>query len=155
MKENQEIIGRNEIKAKRKGKRKMTGWIIFLIIVAGLGIGGSFGWSKLSREHAEAMSLPLNRVDFSRLKDGSYIGRYEGGMYKWRESEVRVTVSSGKVSGIEFLKKKEIRPPEFTDVLFCRVIEKQTLQVDAISGATLISKAYLQSVENALLDAQK
>jgi uncharacterized protein with FMN-binding domain len=94
-------------------------------------------------------------VDFGRLNDGTYIGVYEGGMYKWRENEVRVTVSSGKVSSIVVLRHKENRKPEFTDELFRRVIEAQSLQVDAISGATLTSKAYLKGVENALLQAQK
>jgi uncharacterized protein with FMN-binding domain len=39
--------------------------------------------------------------------------------------------------------------------LFDRVIEAQSLQVDAISGATLTSKAYLKAVENALEQAEK
>jgi uncharacterized protein with FMN-binding domain len=75
-------------------------------------------------------------------------------MYKWRESEVRVTVSSGKVTTIELVKNKEKQPPQFTDKLFNRVREAQSLHVDAISGATLTSKAYLQAVENALVGAQ-
>jgi uncharacterized protein with FMN-binding domain len=40
------------------------------------------------------------------------------------------------------------------EALYDRVIEAQSLQVDTISGATLTSKAYLQCVENALLQAQ-
>lgn len=32
-------------------------------------------------------------------------------------------------------------------------IEAQSLQVDTVSGATLTSKAYLKSVENALMQA--
>jgi uncharacterized protein with FMN-binding domain len=39
-------------------------------------------------------------------------------------------------------------------MLYERVIQSQSLQVDTISGATLTSKAYLQCVENALLQAQ-
>lgn len=140
----------SDIKMKRKGKGKMTGWIIVVIIVAIFGIGGSIGWSFLSREHNEAKNLPLNKVDFSKLNDGTYIGAYEGGMYKWRENEVEVTVSAGKVTKIEVIKHKENQTPEFTNKLFERVIEAQSLQVDAISGATLTSKAYLQGIENAL-----
>lgn len=145
----------SKIKTKRKEKSKMLGWIIALIVVAVLGIGGAIGWSYLSKEHNEAKNLPLNAVNFSKLNDGTYIGSYDGGMYKWRESEVQVTVSSGKVTNIQILKNKENRPPEFTNELFNRVIEAQSLKVDAISSATLTSKAYLQSVENALVNAQK
>jgi uncharacterized protein with FMN-binding domain len=132
----------------------MLKWIIVLVVASCLVIGGAIAWPYVSREHVEAMSLPLNRVDFSKLKDGTYRGTYEGGMYKWRESEVRVTVSSGKVTTIELVKNKEKQPPQFTDKLFNRVREAQSLHVDAISGATLTSKAYLQAVENALVGAQ-
>lgn len=132
----------------------MIGWIIALGIIVFLGIGGAVGWSKLSKEHNEAKNLPLDRVDFEKLKDGTYSGVYKGGMYKWRENEVRVIVESGKVIKIELLKNKENTPPEFTKMLFDSVIEAQSLQVDTISGATLTSKAYLQGVENALKQAE-
>jgi uncharacterized protein with FMN-binding domain len=140
---------------KRKGRGKMLGWIIALVIIGFLGIGGIVGWSYLSKEHNEAKNLPLNGVNFSRLNDGTYVGEYKGGMYKWRENEVRVKVTSGKITNIELLKNKEKQPFEFTNKLFERVIEAQSLQVDTISGATLTSKAYLQGVENALKQAQE
>lgn len=144
------------VKMKRKGKRKMTGWIILLVIIAILGAGGGIGWSYLSKEHNEARSLPLNAVDFSRLKDGTYTGAYEGGMYKWRANKAEVTVTSGKVSDIRLLSPingdKELDKKE---ALYDRVVDAQSLHVDAVSGATLDSKAYLQAVENALKQAQK
>ncbi len=131
----------------------MMGWIIAFIVVAGLGIAGGIGWSKLSKEHDEARSLPLDGVDFSKLKDGTYHGVYEGGMYKWRANACDVTVTDGKVTDIK-LADSEDPGGENTDyaMLYERVIEAQSLQVDTISGATLTSKAYLQAVENALLN---
>ncbi|GJM78519.1 hypothetical protein HMSSN139_10150 [Paenibacillus sp. HMSSN-139] len=89
------------------------------------------------------------------MKDGTYVGEYEGGKYKWRANQVRVIVSSGKVTDIQLLMHKENRSPDFTGKLYGRVIESQSLQVDTISGATITSKAYLKSVENALNEAQK
>ncbi len=132
----------------------MNGWIIALIIVTLLGGAGAFGWFKLENEHKEARNLPLNRVDFSKLKDGVYTGEYEGGMYKWRANTVNVTVTGGKVSKIDLVKSLEDRGEGWNKTLYDRVIASQTLQVDTISGATLTSKAYLQGVENALLKAQ-
>ena len=140
---------------KRKGKRKMTGWIITGIIVIIVVIAGGIGWSKVSKEHQQMRNLPLNKVDFSNLKDGTYKGFFEGGMYKWRENEIQVTVENGQVTGIQVLKHKENRPKVFTDKLFNRVIQSQSLQVDVVTGATMTSKAYLQGVENALKKAQK
>lgn len=132
----------------------MTGWIIAIVIVAGVGLAGASGIAKLQKEHKEAKNLPLNSINFNRLKDGTYIGEYEGGMYQWRTNRIQVIVTGGKVSDIKVLEHKENQSAEFLDKLFGRVINSQSLQVDAISGATLTSKAYLQGVENALKQAQ-
>ncbi len=139
---------------KQGRKRRKMGWIIALIIVAVLGAGGLIGWQYIAREHKEAMSLPLNAVDFSKLADGVYTGEYEGGMYKWRTNKAEVTVSGGKVTGITLLSSKFGEDPsQYVDPLYTQVIGKQTLQVDAVSGSTLTSKAALQAVENALVQA--
>jgi uncharacterized protein with FMN-binding domain len=134
----------------------MIGWIIALVVIIGLGLAGWIGWSALMKEHREAKSLPLNAVDFSKLKDGTYHGTYEGGMYKWRANECDVKVSSGKVADIQMTASKDPGAKNTnTQMLYDRVIKAQSLQVDAISGATYTSKAYLQAVENALIPAQK
>jgi uncharacterized protein with FMN-binding domain len=138
-----------------KGEKKMYGWVIVLFVVAVLGVAGGIGWSRLSKEHREARSLPLNALDFSKLNDGTYHGAYEGGMYKWRANECQVTVSSGKVTAIQLVQSKDPGGKNMQHkALYDRVIQAQSLQVDTISGATLTSKAYLQAVENALVQAQ-
>lgn len=134
----------------------MVGWIIAFVVVVGLAIAGVIGWSKLQKEHQEARSLSLNRVNFSKLKDGTYHGAYEGGMYQWRVNECDVTVKNGKVTDIQLTGSndpggKNTQHKELYD----RVIKAQSLQVDTITQATLTSKAYLQAIENALVQAQK
>ena len=136
---------------RKKEKGRMGGFIFFMVIVVILGTGGFVGYSFLAKEHQEARSLPLDKVDFANLNDGTYVGDYSGGMYRWRENSVEVVVSSGEVVKIDLLKNKENRPAEFTNELFDRVIVAQSLHIDTISGATLTSKAYLQGVENALV----
>jgi uncharacterized protein with FMN-binding domain len=107
------------------------------------------------KEHQEARSLPLNRVDFRRLNNGKYHGAYAGGMYKWRKNECDVTVSSGRVTDIQLVTSQDPGGKNTQhQVLYDRVIQAQSLQVDTISSSTLTSKAYLQAVENALLQAQ-
>jgi uncharacterized protein with FMN-binding domain len=134
----------------------MNGWLIALTIVVVLSAAGGYGWSRLSKEHREARSLPLNAVDFSELNDGTYHGVYEGGMYKWRANECVVTVTKGKVTSIQLAGTKDPGGGK-TDykMLYDRVIKAQSLQVDTISSATLTSKAYLQAIENALIPAQR
>jgi uncharacterized protein with FMN-binding domain len=137
-----------------KRKRKMIGWIIALCIVVVLGISGAYGWSKIMKEHKEARSLPLDAVDFENLNDGTYQGYYAGGMYQWRENSCEVIVNNGKVSDIKMTASKDPGAENTSaPMLYDRVIAEQSLQVDTISGATLTSKAYLQAVENALVQA--
>jgi uncharacterized protein with FMN-binding domain len=137
-------------------KQRKMGWIIALIVVAVLGIGGVIGWQYIAKEHKEAISLPLDAVDFSNLADGVYTGVYEGGMYHWRTNTVEVTVSGGDVKSITLMDSKFGKEAaKLTDPLYVQVIDDQTLQVDAVSGSTLTSKAALQAVENALKQAMK
>ncbi|MDD3113906.1 MAG: FMN-binding protein [Candidatus Izemoplasmatales bacterium] len=132
----------------------MIGWIIAGVVLVVLVIFGYMGWSKVSREHAEARSLPLNSVDFNNLDDGTYTGHYEGGMYKWRANTVQVTIRDGKVVEIVLVDTIDPAKDNFNaQELYHRVIDSQSLQVDCISGATLTSKAYLQAIENALIEA--
>jgi uncharacterized protein with FMN-binding domain len=141
-----------EDKMKRKGKRKMLIAVFTLVVI--VVAGGGAGLLFTAGERREAKNLPIGSVDFNQLHDGTYLGAYEGGMYKWRANKVQVTVSSSKVTDINLLEQTEKKPSEFTDKLFGRVIQSQTLQVDTISGATLTSKAYLKAIENALHEAQ-
>jgi uncharacterized protein with FMN-binding domain len=140
---------------KKRGALKGCG-ILVLILVAMVAIGGAIGWSFLAKEHREARSLPLNAVDFDKLKnDGVYHGVYEGGMYGWRANECDVTVKNGRVTAIQLAGSQDPSTANTDyEMLYDRVIAAQSLQVDAVSGATLTSKAYLQCAENALVPAQ-
>lgn len=111
--------------------------------------------SKLGEEHEEARSLEIMNIDFTTLKDGEYTGYYEGGMYLWRENECKVKVNVQEVVNIGLLSSKAEYTREFLDTLYQRVIDKQSLQIDAISGSTLDSKACLKAVENALIKAMQ
>ena len=133
----------------------MTCLWIALVVVGALGVAGGVGWSRLMKEHKEARSLPLNAVDFSKLKDGTYHGAYAGGMYKWRANECDVTVTNGQVTAIQLVGSKDPGSKNAQhETLYDRVIKAQSLQVDTITSATLTSKAWLQAVENALIPAQ-
>jgi uncharacterized protein with FMN-binding domain len=139
-------------KKKKKGKGCLVATLIILVV---LGISWGVGWSFLTKEHREAASLPLNAVNFDRLHDGTYHGAYAGGMYKWRANECDVTVTNGRVTAIQLDTSNDPAAKNMdAEMLYERVIAEQSLQVDTISGATLTSKAYLQAVENALVQAQ-
>jgi len=145
-------------KGKPKRRRRVIGCAIgLLVFLVLLTIAGAIACTMLSREHREAAALPLDAVDFDKLKnDGVYHGAYEGGMYGWRANECDVTVLNGRVTAIRLATSKDPgRENAQPEMLYDRVIEAQSLQVDTISGATLTSKGWLQCVENALLQAQR
>ncbi|NLE36329.1 MAG: FMN-binding protein [Bacteroidales bacterium] len=138
-------------------KAKMTPFHVIIMIIA---VQMTYGCQKINSEHDEAMSLEIKDIDFTSLKEGTYNGYYAGGMQGWRENECMVTVNaisndSGKVTEIKLIRSVEDREQSFFDELYRRVIEKQSLQVDVISGATLTSKAHLKSIEDALLKAER
>lgn len=141
---------------EKRGKSIIKGCLISLMVIfVILAVAAGVGWSFVSKEHQEAASLPLNRVNFDRLSDGKYHGVYAGGMYKWRVNECDVTVAGSKVTSIELVGSKDPGAENTNyEMLYDRVIQAQSLQVDTISGATLTSKAYLQCIENALVPAQ-
>jgi uncharacterized protein with FMN-binding domain len=152
------MTANGKVEGKQKGKSRAKGCaLVLLIVVVVLAVGAALGWSYIAREHREARNLPLNAVAFDRLKDdGVYHGSYAGGMYGWRANECDVTVTNGRVTDIQLA--GTIDPgAENTDhaMLYARVIDAQSLQVDTVSGATLTSKGWLQCVENALLQAQR
>lgn len=134
------------------GKRanRMVRALMVVLIVLGLIVAVLLGALAFTEpERREGRNLPIGTVDFTAIPDGSYNGKYEGGMWKMRANEVRVTVASGKVTGIEVVKSVNKPIPEVTKPLFDRVIKAQSLKVDTISGATITSKSFLKSVENA------
>lgn len=107
----------------------------------------------------ENRNLSIGNVDFKNLKDGTYIGEYDGyaGPLKLRAKELQVTVSSGKVIEIQIIEQGQHAAVSegSMDELINLVITLQSLDVDTITGATVTSKTYLRAVEDALLKAQK
>jgi len=96
-------------------------------------------------------NLSISQVDFSKLKDGTYTGLHKGGRFS---NKVQVTVESGRVTGISIVRDVWFHEANTTKQIINTIIEAQSLQVDAVSGATLTTKAYLKAVENALAGAK-
>ncbi len=92
-------------------------------------------------------SEELLGVNPSALQDGTYTGRYDTG--RWA-NEVSVKIEDGRIVSIDIVEDVTFVKEETADALFEKVIDAQRTQVDAISGATVPSKAYLKAIEDAL-----
>lgn len=90
--------------------------------------------------------LAISNVDFSALPDGIYRGTYQGG--RWTNT-VEVAVLSGMIRSIRVIKDVQFQLDHVREQVLER-IEEQSTVVDAVSGATVTSKAYMKAVENAL-----
>lgn len=101
----------------------------------------------ITRGLESGRKLIINDVNLSALKDGTYSGEYSSG--RW-SNKVDVTIKGNKITKINLVKDVKFPKEEVTKELFNRVIEKQNSNVDAVSGATVTSKAYMKSIENAL-----
>lgn len=121
---------------------KVVGIVLVLILV--VAVSGIF---YISRGLEEGLNVNINPVNLSSKEDGVYKGKYDFG--RW-SNELNVIIENNKIINIEITDDMMIVNPEVRSELIQRVLEKQNTTVDAISGGTVSSKAYLKSIENAL-----
>lgn len=93
------------------------------------------------------MYMEIDDIDFSLLNDGKYKGEF---VYYAYEFEVEATVSYAEVKKIKILKGSSSYNGLKAREVLIRVIDKQSLDVDCVTGATNTSKAYLKAAERAL-----
>ncbi len=118
----------------------LAGILLFIIAV----VSGMF---YLSSGLEAGGRVQVNPIYLESLKDGNYIGKYKAG--RWT-NELRITVQDQRIIKIDIVKDVKFPKPEWTAELLERIIKKQNTDIDIIAGATVTSKAYLKSVENAL-----
>ncbi len=90
--------------------------------------------------------MTVTDVDLSMTADGKYIGAY---ILFPISARVEVTLEDSKIAAIEIVEHKNGRGAE-AEAVVERVIEDQTLEVDAVTGATYSSKIILKAIEIAL-----
>jgi uncharacterized protein with FMN-binding domain len=111
------------------------------VIIAGVMI-------SLTQGLGEGKNIEINGLNMSKIEDGTYKGSYE--FRRW-SNELEVVVNENKITDIKILSDVKYANPAVSDKLFDEVIEAQDTRVIAVSGATVTSKAYLKSIENALI----
>lgn len=113
---------------------------IIVLLIGSFAIYLTYGLKK-------GLNVRINDIDLSAVRDGEYTGVYNSG--RW-SNKVNVTVKDHKITGIKYIKDVVFSMKPVQDKVISDVEEKQSLKIDAISGATVTSKAYLKSIENAL-----
>ena len=98
------------------------------------------------RMNNQVKAFDKTNIDLSQVADGVYDGHSETDLVK---VDVRVTVSDGIIKNIEILKHEcgKGRPAE---VIINDMIEKNDIEVDAVSSATISSEVIKDAVRDAL-----
>lgn len=125
-----------------------------------LGFKPSTGSDSSSGASASSATTTLGATGTSgsHYKDGTYTGSVDDA--QWGYVQVQTVVQNGKIASVKFLQYpndrersvyiNSIADPE----LISEAIQAQSAQVDIISGATDSSMAFMQSLSDALSQAQ-
>ena len=117
--------------------------VIFLCIVF-IGVVGFKTWSaKLVKEARELEDV---FIDLSKVEVGTYEGHSELGPVI---VDVKVTVKKGKINEIEIVNHQN-GLGQSANVIIDEMVDKNTYDVDAVSGATVSSEIIMNAVNNAL-----
>lgn len=119
--------------------------IIILIVVVALVVCIKLGTGILTERTLK--KVRVNELDISKVADGEYIGFAQ---IKPVSARVQVSVEKGKISAIQ-IKDHMTGLGKNGEKIVNRIIDKQSLEVDAISGATQSSITILKAVEDALV----
>ncbi|MBD3181519.1 FMN-binding protein [Candidatus Poribacteria bacterium] len=115
--------------------------VIGVIIIIAIGLAG---WAYL--DVTKYKDLEIKDVDLQNIADGTYEGNFKGGRFS---NFLMVTVKYNKIVDIKALKSSAPQE-ELYRKIYAKVIEKQSLQIDTVSGATVTTLTTLKAIENAL-----
>jgi uncharacterized protein with FMN-binding domain len=123
-------------------KKKVMITVTVFIVILGVFLYNMTNELKVGSE------VQLSGINPADVSDGRYEGQYD---YSRWSNTVAVVVQEGKIVSIDII--NDVVAPEITNCseeIIHRVIEAQDTNVDAVSGATVTSKAYLKAIEDAL-----
>jgi len=122
-------------------KRKIILWVLLGLAII---IIGMVSWAAV--DPIRYRNLAVNNVSLENLPDGVYAGSFKGGRFS---HSVEVTIKDNRI--VDIRKIKPSKPAEkLYRQIYDRVIEEQSLTIDAVSGASVTTNTALKAIENAL-----
>ena len=96
-------------------------------------------------------SITVSNLNMANITDGIYVGEYSiTPVYV----EVEVSVTEHKITNIKII-EHENGLGDKAEKIVDNVISRQSLEVGAVSGATVSSKCIIKAIENALQSGSK
>lgn len=125
-------------------KKKTSMIAIVAVIVLGLAILVLFNLPK-------PVTASDASFDLAQIADGTYPGSCDNGLVKVR---VAVIVENHTIVEVQLL-EHDNGLGSAAEVITDTVVQRQSVEVDAISGATMSSRTILKAVENALSEGRE
>ncbi len=116
---------------------------IFLVIIIAIGIAVV----RTLNYHKKLKAEPVKDIDFSKVKDGEYEGKFDASLWT---NNVQVVVANHKITKITLLKANNTPMADKENEIISKIISQQNLKVDVVAGATITTKTILKSTEIAL-----
>lgn len=123
------------------GKRVIIIIVVILLLLLCVKIGADFLTKRTLKK------VKVNEVAISQVESGEYEGSAKIAPVS---ATVNVQVENGKITGIQ-IKYHMTGLGKAGEKIVGEIINKQSLEVDAISGATQSSMTIIKAVEDALL----
>ena len=134
-------------KKKWSNKKKAIMSSIGVIIAVALFFGGRFVVGFISYQRIVS-EIEIRTPDLTRIQDGRYNGFLDAFAVA---ADVDVIVENHRITEIVINKHKYgYERATAAEVVIIDVVDSQSLEVDAVSGATNSSKIILKSIQNAL-----
>lgn len=130
-------------------KKPIKVLLVILSFIVLLVVAGVIFFSLITRDLEALKDKSIQDVDLSLVSDGTYEGNYDSFPVS---VTVEVTVRDHSISNIELI-KHITGQGQAAESIPETVIEKQSLEVDVVSGATYSSKVILLAIEDALQGA--
>lgn len=120
--------------------------MIILLIITVVSIGLFIAFNTIENNFKKISIAKVESIDLSTLENGEYKGSYSSFPIS---VEVTVNVQNHRINTIVLNKHVNGQGQQAEEILVT-VVEKNSIEVDAISGATYSSKAILFAISNAL-----
>jgi len=122
-------------------KLKISLWALLGLAIVVIGM---VSWAAV--DPIRYRNLIVNDVNLEELPDGVYKGSFKGGRFS---NSVEVTIKDHSI--VDIKKASRSTPTEkLHRQIYDKVIEEQSLAIDAVSGASVTTNTALKAIENAL-----
>ena len=120
---------------------------VILIIIGSLLLLGIIWFLFGLIGQGDIKKMVIHEVDLAKVPDGVYKGKFS--KVRWNYA-VEVTVKDHRIVSIIRTNRSKYPELRVEDKATSSIIEKQSVKIDAVSGATLNTRAFQKAVEHAL-----